>query len=111
MAGRILKSGSGGDERVFFDEDGLAVALFEMEDRVKSLLEGVVVADDEELIEAAHSADLLGEIAAALAVHILRRLIEEGDVEAGEAAQQRETHGQRRAHLLAAAELGEAALL
>ena len=48
---------------------------------VKPLLEGVVVADDDQLVEATHAADLLGEIASPLAVHILGRLVEEGDVE------------------------------
>src|SRR5690242_16983595 len=91
-------------------DDRLAVALLQVDDAVEPLLEGIVMADDEQLIEAAHTPDLLGQIATPLAIHILRRLVEEGDVEAREASEQRQPYRQRRTHLLAAAELGEGAL-
>src|SRR5215469_13791324 len=100
-----------GDKRTFLNVEGLAAALFKVDDVVEALLEGVVVADDDELIEATHPANLLGEVATPLAIHVLCRLVEEGDVEAGQPTQQREPHGQRGAHLFAAAELGEGALV
>src|SRR5262249_61437515 len=55
--------------------------------------------------------NLLGKIAAPLVIHIARRLIEERDIQPSEAAQQCQAHGERRAHLLSAAQLSEAALL
>src|SRR5579875_1655970 len=87
-----------------------AVLFAEAHDTVKPLLEGVVMADDDELLKAAHTANLLGQIGAPQFVHILRRLIEEGNIQVGELLEQRQANRQRRAHLLATAQLREGAI-
>ena len=69
------------------------------------------MADDQQLLEARHAADLPGEVGAALVIHILRGFVKEGDGRAGERFQQRQPHGEGGAHLLAAAQLGEVALI
>ena len=88
-------------------DDRLAVALLQVDDAVESLLEGIIMADDEQLIETMYAPDLLSQIATPLAIHVLRRFVEEGDIEVREPTKQRQPDRQRRAHLLAAAELGE----
>src|SRR5437588_4495644 len=81
------------------------------DDVLDRLLEGVVVRDDEELVEVAHLPDLLRQPFAALGVHVDRRIVEEGDAYVGELLQKSELHGQGRDHLLAAGEVEERALV
>src|SRR5579875_199597 len=95
---------------VFGQQARLTVYFAQAHQAIKSLLKCIVVADDEELVEAAHTPDLLCQIRAAQEIHVLRRLIEEGDIERGELFEQRQANGQRRAHLLAAAQLREGAI-
>src|ERR671931_2023557 len=81
------------------------------DDVVDGLLEGVVVRDDDELVEVSHLADLLREALAPLGVHVDRRLVEEGDADVRELLEHGEPHGERRGHLLAAREVDERALV
>ena len=76
----------GGYQQFTFNQNGLAVVFFEMNDAVETLLKGVVVADDDQLVKAAHAPYLLGQITSPLAVHVLGRLVEERDVESAQMA-------------------------
>ena len=57
----------------------LAVLPFDHHDVIDRLLEGIIVRDDEELIEVAHLTDDLRQTLTPLRVHVHRRLIEEGE--------------------------------
>src|SRR5215207_2597884 len=81
------------------------------DDVVYVLLEGVVVRDDEELLEVAHLPYLLREAFAPLGVHVDGRLVEERDAYVRELLQEREPDRERGDHLLAAREAGERALV
>src|SRR5437764_988414 len=81
------------------------------DDVLDRLLEGVVVRDDEELVEVSYLPYLLRESLAALCVHVDRRLVEEGDAYVGELLQKGEPHRQGRDHLLAARHVDERALV
>src|SRR5438105_1939086 len=81
------------------------------DDVVNRLLEGVVVRDDEELVEVSHLPDLLRQSLAPLGVHVDRRLVEEGDADVRKLLEEREPDGERRDHLLAAREVDERALV
>src|SRR5579885_2896626 len=82
----------------------------EADEAIKPLLERIVLADDDELLEAAHAPDLLGEVHASQLVHVLLRLVEEGKVEGGELLEQGQPNSSGGAHLLASAQLGKGAI-
>src|SRR3712207_6104449 len=89
----------------------LRLGALDRDDVIDGLLEGVVVRDDEELVEVADLADLLGEPLAPLGVHVDGRLVEEGDADVRELLQEGETDRERRDHLLAAREVDEGTLV
>src|SRR5207253_272335 len=81
------------------------------DDVIDGLLEGVVVRDDEELVEVAHLSNLLRQALASLCVHVDRRLVEEGDTYVRELLEESEPDRERGDHLLAAREARERALV
>src|SRR3712207_6153625 len=81
------------------------------DDVVDRLLEGVVVGDDEELVEVADLPELLREALAPLGVHVDGRLVEEGDADVGELLEEREADRQGGHHLLAARQVDERPLV
>src|SRR5437764_3434597 len=68
------------------------------------------MADDDELIEATHTANLVSKVHTAQLVHVLRWFVKEGDVEVGELFEQGQADGERSAHLLAPAQLSKSAI-
>src|SRR5947209_3452942 len=66
----------------------LPINLVQSDETIKALLKGIVVTDDDELIEAAHTADLVGKVHAPELVHVGSGLVEEGDTERREFLEQ-----------------------
>src|SRR5579872_6980392 len=96
-----------GDTRRSRLDSCLLVLLNQADEIIGVMLEGVVVADDDELLEATHLADLVGEIVSPFAVHVLGGLVEEGEVDLTHLFQQGQADGEGGAHLLTAGELDE----
>src|SRR2546425_13066988 len=88
----------------------LPIDLAQADQTIESLLKCVIVADDDELIEATYTANLLGQVDTTQFIHVLGGLVKEGNVEVRELLEQGQAHGECRAHLLATAQLGEAAI-
>ena len=80
-------------------------SLLHPDQLLRSLFERIVVADDEQLLKAAHAHDLPGKRAAPRFVQICRRLVEEGDADIAHLLEQGQPYRQRRAHLLTAGQL------
>src|SRR4051812_26557796 len=87
------------------------IPWFDMKDVIYVLFKGVIVRDDEELIEVLHLSDLLCEALAALLIHVDRRLVEEGQAYVGELFEEREAYGESGGHLLAARQVRKGALV
>ena len=82
-----------------------SVSLLYTDQLLRGLFERVVVADDEELLKAAHTHDLPGQRVAAGIVQIGGRLVKEGDSDIAHLLEQGQPNCQRCAHLLPAGQL------
>src|SRR5438094_4746811 len=69
----------------------LPINLVQSDEAIEALLKGVVMTDDNELLEATHTADLIGKVHAPELVHVRGGLVEEGNAERREFLEQGQT--------------------
>src|SRR5205823_2536822 len=106
---RIQHAAPSPSRSVLIEHAGHAVLAADADDVAKEAVKGVVVADNDELIEALQPLNLIAKVSAPLLVQVRSWLVQEGDPNAAEVSENGETDGERRRHLLATGKLGETA--